>query len=98
MKLRDMLRDYCDINGLRIVRVGNLDLFFAVRKPDLSEVRYLEKRDVEQLKNSSYARKRIHELKWPDIDEFDKSLSISDKELLVRANQVQNEIDRKNRK
>ena len=70
MKFRDLFVDYCELEGLKIVRVLDLDVFFAVRENGgiaASTILYkLSKYQVEKLKNNELTANELYkdELAW----------------------------------
>ena len=76
MRLRDLLLDYCEIDGLRIVSVLNLKMFFPISKSaDISHnhiISYIANRDVENLRKSTYIDKPAHSMTIKEALELGK--------------------------
>lgn len=78
MKLSDLFVDYYEIEGLRIVRVLDFDIFFAVRKgekeTDPIMVQFLREHEVEGLKNNTMSVEKLDQYIWKTLEECEHAL------------------------
>jgi len=81
MKLRDLFVDYYEVEGVRIVRVLNLNVFFALRNSekdaDTIQACYVGKREAEELKNNKLLVKKLYKRAWDDLEKWERLYSES---------------------
>jgi len=81
MKLSDLFKEYCELDGVRIVRVLDLDIFFALRNSgrvaDSIVARHLRKDEIEALENNKLKIHTLYEYAWSELEEWDNLFSES---------------------
>jgi len=90
VKFRELLEDYCKVEGIQIVRVLNLDTYLAVipaGEGNLVMLRYLNGDLPDKLKNNELTaadllREMYH---WHSLEEIEDDYSKSDIDILLEG-------------
>ncbi len=92
MKLSDLFEDYCNVEGIQIVRVLNLDTFLAVMSAEkgsskVTMVRYMTKTLMKKLKDKELTpQELVGEIyQWLPIQEVDANFTKSEINILIKA-------------
>jgi len=92
LKLTDLLQDYCEVEGIQIVRVLNLDVFFGVLHglTDAKEdtlLRYLDRPLIEKLKNNQLTKKELlgKGYNWSLVESVEELYTNGDIKFLVES-------------
>jgi len=89
MKLSDLFVDYCELEGLQIVRVLDLDIFLAIRNSggiaDTTVVHYLSIEEIEKLRNNELTPNELYEREytWHELREVEDAYKQSRIEKMI---------------
>jgi len=89
MKFCDILEDYCEIGGLRIVRILNFDSFYAVRNSggvaETTVLYRLSAKELQKLKNNELKIEDLYqdELSWASMETLNSLFTDAEIERMI---------------